>query len=98
MKERESDQEIQTFDRREKEVDRVEVPFRLKFSRTEALDTLPIGVSEAERPLAQTSEGALESCQDMLFDIGQLFARRIAVLVISWEALKRFARRPLLPS
>jgi hypothetical protein len=55
---------------RKREVHRVEVPFRLKFSRTEALDTLPIGVLEAERPLAQTSEGALESCQDMLLGIG----------------------------
>ena len=83
---------------RKRKVDGVEVPLRLRFSRTEALDTLPIRVPEAERPLAQTSEGALEPCQDILLGIGQLFARRIDVLVISWEALKRFARRPLLPS
>ena len=80
----------------------MEVPFRLKFSRTEALDTLPIGVSEAERPLAQTSEGALEPCQDMLLGIGQLFARGIVVFLggasaQAMQEVRGFARRLLLP-
>ena len=40
-----------------RKVDGVEVPLRPRLSRTEALDTLLIGVSEAERPLAKTSGG-----------------------------------------